>query len=323
MKRKLFSLLLCALSVVLLMGAGYADETEIETVAEDTTFVFAKAGTSLMEAQRVTGNEGTVNSGSTFSATSSFDYATDYTIMIDGQAAALNTHRLDIEGITYVSVVNMAKMLDLSTQLMWDENAKQLTLSTNQLTMTAKYGDLYAVANGRYLYCPHGVVIHNDVIMLPLEVVVEAYGGTLVQNEGFGSYQVTRGSGAILSGDVFYDENDLFWLSRVVFAESGSEPLLGKMGVAIVVINRVENPRYPDTILGVLSQANQFSTYKNGALADRTPNESSIIAAKLVLDGGMIESIAPATHFDSVPSGSWADRNLSVVEVIGGHRFYA
>ena len=93
------------------------------------------------------------------------------------------------------------------------------------------------------------------------------------------------------------------------------------MAVAIVVMNRVASPIYPDTVEGVLAQKNQFSTYRSGKLAERTPNASSVIAAKLVLDGGVVEEVAEALYFDS-SSNSWAARNRECIAVIGGHRFY-
>ena len=93
------------------------------------------------------------------------------------------------------------------------------------------------------------------------------------------------------------------------------------MAVGNVVLNRVKNPAFPSTVKGVLSQKNQFTTWKNGALAKRTPNATSVIAAKLVLDGGEVESTKGATFFDS-KSNSWAARNKTCVAVIGNHKFY-
>ncbi|MFI3250743.1 MAG: cell wall hydrolase [Eubacteriales bacterium] len=308
MKRKLFTLMLVTLSILSLMGASYArDRAE--------TIVSVTAGSSLLEAQPAS-NYVAQN------AVSALDFAVDYSIIIDGQAAALKTHRTEIEGVTYVALVNMVKMLNISANIAWDAETNATTITTDDLTFTAQEGMMYVVANERYLYLSQGVVVQNGTMLLPLETIVEALGGTMVEVEGLDAYQIARGTSAILAGDEFYNEEDLFWLSRVVYAESGHEPLSGQMGVAMVVMKRVEDPRYPDTIHDVLAQNNQFSTYKNGALADRTPNESSTIAAKLVLDGGIVESLVAATHFDSIPSGSWADRNLDTIEVIGGHRFY-
>ena len=75
------------------------------------------------------------------------------------------------------------------------------------------------------------------------------------------------------------------------------------------------------TLTGMIAQKNQFSTYKSGALANRTPNQSSVIAAKLVLDGGEVSETNGALYFDS-SSSSWASRNREFAAVLGGHKFY-
>ena len=133
---------------------------------------------------------------------------------------------------------------------------------------------------------------------------------------------MTRGSGAAKFGEQYYNADDLFWLSRVIYTESGNQPLEGKMAVGNVVMNRVKHPSFPGTIEGVLAQKNQFTTYWSGHIARSTPNAESVIAAKLVLDGGVVEEVKNALYFDSA-ANSWASRNRTCVAVIGGHRFYA
>ena len=65
----------------------------------------------------------------------------------------------------------------------------------------------------------------------------------------------------------------------------------------------------------------QLSTYKSGALAYRPPTDSCISAAKLVLDGGVVEETEGALYFDSARN-SWASRNRTYVTTLGGHKFY-
>ena len=93
------------------------------------------------------------------------------------------------------------------------------------------------------------------------------------------------------------------------------------MAVGNVVLNRVADPIFPDTVEGVLAQKNQFSTYKSGVLAATEPSENSTIAAKLVMDGGVVEETIGALYFDS-GSNSWAARNKDLIATIGGHKFY-
>lgn len=161
----------------------------------------------------------------------------------------------------------------------------------------------------------------NGRLTVPLWAVAKAFDAAVGWDAATGTVTVTRGSGAIQSGESFYNQEDLFWLSRVITAESGNQPLEGQMAVGNVVMNRVASPIYPNTVEGVLAQKNQFTTYRAGKLADRTPTATSVIAAKLVLDGGVVEETAGALYFDSA-SGSWASRNKECVAVIGNHKFY-
>ena len=158
--------------------------------------------------------------------------------------------------------------------------------------------------------------------MVPLSALVKAFDGSLTWNGTTGVTSVTRGSGAAKFGEQYYNADDLFWLSRVIYTESGNQPLEGKMAVGNVVMNRVKHPSFPSTIEGVLAQKNQFTTYWSGHIGRSSPNAESVIAAKLVLDGGVVEEVKNALYFDSAAS-SWASRNRTCVAVIGGHRFYA
>ena len=122
-------------------------------------------------------------------------------------------------------------------------------------------------------------------------------------------------------GSSFYNQEDLFWLSRVIYRESGNQDLEGQMAVGNVILNRVASPEFPNTVEGVLAQKNQFSTYKSGALRETNPSESSVIAAKLVLDGGVVEETRGATFFDS-NANSWAAKNKQFIATFGSHNFY-
>lgn len=308
MKRKLFSLLLSAFALLLLMGAGIEqdhaaalliEEVEAPTSGTSYTAVTAAAGVALSEAEIV---------------------ADDDTLLVDGRPASLETMRTVVDGVTYVSLKAMALELDSTATVTWNGGTAGVT--TAHLSLTAQQGQRYVVANERYLYVPKGVQVVNGNTMLPLNTVAKAFGAQVRWDGATGVTHVTRGSGAILPGSQFYNGDDLFWLSRVIYAESGNQPLEGKMGVGIVVLNRVADPAYPNTIKSVLAQKNQFTTYAGGRLADRTPNEGSVLAAKLVLDGGMVSGLENATHFDSARN-SWASRNLACVATIGGHKFYA
>lgn len=50
-------------------------------------------------------------------------------------------------------------------------------------------------------------------------------------------------------------------IAGIVMAEAGGEPFDGQVAVAEVILNRVDDPRFDNTVYGVLSAPNQFSTF--------------------------------------------------------------
>ena len=152
-------------------------------------------------------------------------------------------------------------------------------------------------------------------------MLAKAFCAQVDWDENTQTVHVTTSSDILESGDTFYNSDEVFWLSRLIFAESGGQTLQGQLAVGTVVMNRVKSDYFPDSILSVISQRNQFSTYRGGKLAKRTPSEKSVIAAKLILDGAVLEEVADAYFFDSARS-SWASRNKTCVAVIGAHRFF-
>lgn len=89
-----------------------------------------------------------------------------------------------------------------------------------------------------------------------------------------------------------YTEEELDLLARLVSSEGGGESYDTKLKIASVVMNRVTDPYFPDTIREVIYQKNQFAvtTYRiNGVIMiDRPADEESFRAAKEVLDYGTV-----------------------------------
>lgn len=318
MKHKLFSVVLCGFALILLTGAGAAEaETGVLLMDEEIGEAAQQVETLYTEAELPETAVPAAEGVSPQELTEQIDTA----LCVDGEYVSVEVARVQHDGVTYVALAPMAKELDESVQIGWDGSSSTVTVKSSKLSLTAKVGQLYIQANGRYLYVPEGVQMVGGKVTVPLSVLVKAFDARLSWDAASGTAVVNRGSGAIQSGDSYYNQDDLFWLSRIIQAECGNQPLEGRMAVGNVVLNRVKNPAFPNTVKGVLSQKNQFTTWKNGALAKRTPNATSVIAAKLVMDGGEVESTKGATFFDS-KSNSWAARNKTCVAVIGNHKFY-
>jgi N-acetylmuramoyl-L-alanine amidase len=115
----------------------------------------------------------------------------------------------------------------------------------------------------------------------------------------------------------------VYWLSRIISAESGGEPLEGKIAVGNVVLNRVKSPDFPNTIYGVIYDTAggiQFEPVANGTV-NNVPDPDSVLAAKLCLDGA---SVAGGSLFflnPSLATSFWITENRTKVAAIGSHVF--
>jgi spore germination cell wall hydrolase CwlJ-like protein len=123
-------------------------------------------------------------------------------------------------------------------------------------------------------------------------------------------------------------------LAEAIYFEARSEPEKGQIAVAQVVLNRVKNPAYPDTICGVVYQnwtsrdACQFSFTCDGL--PESINEAGAWAeaqalAKKILDDEKtmyLADIGAATHYHATyVRPDWAD-NMRRMQKVGTHVFY-
>lgn len=219
---------------------------------------------------------------------------------------------------TYVSLRSVTMALRPDAVISWEGNHAAVT--ADGLSISVYPGKPYILANGRYLYLPYGVQFKNGSTMVPLRVLAQALDAQVWQDAADGSIHIASGTGAIVSGDQYYNADALYWLSHIINAESGNQPLNGKIGVGNVVLNRVRSPLFPNSLYEVIFQSNQFTPACTGSIYQE-PNAESLIAAKLCLDGAVV--LPNALWFNSAYCSSWASRNRAYIATIGAHAFYA
>lgn len=115
-----------------------------------------------------------------------------------------------------------------------------------------------------------------------------------------------------LAQEAYYDELEL--LACCVEAEAGNQSVLGKRLVVDVILNRVEDPDFPDTIEGVITQEGQFTTWSNGAIGRVSPSADTYEAVKLELAGRLCRDIY---YFTAGGYGAYG----SPWEQVGDHYF--
>ena len=80
------------------------------------------------------------------------------------------------------------------------------------------------------------------------------------------------------------NDEEIMLLSKLVAGEARGESYEGQVAVAAVVINRVKDSRFPNTLEGVIYQKNAFSVVKNGKI-NAEPTSSTYRAAQEALYG--------------------------------------
>jgi len=238
-------------------------------------------------------------------------------VLVNGKIAE-QAAPFEYNGCIYVTLRFVTEAIRPDAVVSWVYDHASIT--AEGLNITAYPNRTYIEANGRYLYLPYGVRSENGRMVVPLNVLAKALDAKVDFKSDDGNFHVTTGSGAIVPGDEYYDEDALYWMSHIIHAESGNQSLKGMIAVGNVVLNRVENPLFPNTIYGVIFQKNQFTPARTGTI-QLTPNSNSIIAAKLCLDGA--EVLPDALWFNRANLTSWASRNRPYIATIGSHAFYA
>ena len=93
-------------------------------------------------------------------------------------------------------------------------------------------------------------------------------------------------------------------LSRVVQLEAGGEIRESKYATTETILNRVASNKYPNTLVGVLSQKGQFSTWKNINSVKATPTIDTYESIVMVL-AGQTNTVACSTlKFNNKPIGN-------------------
>ncbi|MGM0445177.1 MAG: cell wall hydrolase [Bacillota bacterium] len=84
--------------------------------------------------------------------------------------------------------------------------------------------------------------------------------------------------------EINIDSINVDLLARAIYAEARGESFEGQVAVGAVIINRMNSPKFPNTVESVLYQPGQFKCVENGQI-DQVPNQNAYRAARRAVDG--------------------------------------
>lgn len=241
-------------------------------------------------------------------------------LVVNGQTLGEEALAQVYQNTTYVSLRAVSQALRPEVDVSWNNGAAELT--GNGIWLSAVPGLKYIEANGRMLYVKDGVRSDQGRTLLPIRILAEALGASVVWDPDTGTVWVTVGESDPPRGE--YESSTLYWLSRIISAESRGESLEGKIAVANVILNRVESEQFPDSVYDVIFDGRwggQFEPVRNGTIY-QDPTQESILAAKLALEGANTAGDSLYFLAPKLTQNHWIMENRSLVQVIGSHWFY-
>ena len=233
-------------------------------------------------------------------------------VQVDGQLLSVRGTLED--GVTYVPLRTLLDTLG-GWELSWDSQEKKAVAVSGDSQLTADPDENTVTLNG--MEYEGTVYVENGRTYVPLRLTANILGGSAV-------WDPWLGGAAMTSTDAEYDAVELYWLSRIISAESQGESMTGQIAVGNVVLNRVDSEEFPNTIPGVIFDrvdGVQFEPVSNGTVY-AAPTERSVEAARQVLDGENVIGEALYFYAPSLSQGIWINANRTYYDTIGCHRFY-
>ena len=213
------------------------------------------------------------------------------------------------------SLYKIARRYGLSHQeLMWANGLSSDVIYPGQVLNIPDGSNLYTVQPGDSLYkiARRYGLSHQELMWangLSSDVI---YPGQVLR--------IPSGDMSVSRGGVSRADFDL--LARLITAEADGEPHIAKVGVGAVILNRVEDPRFPNSIPGVTYQVvngyYQFEPVANGWI-NRPASQASMRAAEDALAGW--DPTNGALYFYSSGATNRFIYSLPVACVLGGITF--
>lgn len=217
------------------------------------------------------------------------------------------------ENTTFVSLRSLAQQLLPGCAVRWEDG--QAAVRAEGLRLTARPGESLLVYNGDPIGLSQSVRLEEGRTLVPIRPLADVFGLEV-------SWDAATGEVALSTPAE--EEDELYWLSRIISAESQGECWEGKLAVGNVVLNRVRSPEFPDTIYGVIFDprwGGQFEPVRNGTIYNE-PTPESIRAARACLEG--VNVVGDSLYFlaPELTDNHWTMENRAFVTTIGVHWFY-
>ena len=124
------------------------------------------------------------------------------------------------------------------------------------------------------------------------------------------------------SNNLKWSNKDSNILLKIAMAEAEGEGTEGKALVMRVVLNRVEDKEFPDSVEGVVFQPGQFEPVQDEGRYWNVAPDSECYKASYMVQNENWDNTEGALYFCRIVCSSWMDNNTEYLFTVGNHSFY-
>ncbi|WFD10988.1 stalk domain-containing protein [Tepidibacter hydrothermalis] len=247
-------------------------------------------------------------------------------IKVDSKVVSTDQYPYIENSRTFVPIRFIAE--SLGANVSWDQSSQEAILEYEDKIIRLPIYSSTATINGSSVALDAPVNIYNARTFVPVRFIAETFDCSVdwngydyvvdIQTENYSNKNIVD------DNVPSYSSEDLYWLSRLVHAESQGESYEGKLAVANVIVNRKNSDLFPASIKGVIFDNNygiQYTPVANGRIYN-TPSNDSIQAAKQALEGH--NNISTCLYFlnPRKSTNNWIVWNRFYFKTIQNHDFY-
>ena len=225
-----------------------------------------------------------------------------------------------VDNTAYLSIPDFCAWINEDCTETQESDHIQYTAAGAPITVSVNADNF--TANGRFIQLKHRTLALDGKLLVELEALQRIFGATVAYDGAANSVTIdTATKQLIQDGESFYNSHEIYWLSRIIYAEANGQPFDGMIGVGNVVLNRIASSRFPNTVKDVVFEPGQFTPVDNGSIYN-TPSSEAVRAAQLCLEG--VNTVGKSLFFlnPSIADASWFNSALTYYTTIGGHAFY-
>ena len=115
--------------------------------------------------------------------------------------------------------------------------------------------------------------------------------------------------------------SDIQLLARAINGEARGEPYEGQVAIGAVILNRVKDSRFPNTIAGVIYQSGAFTAVSDGQINQAMEDEATVMKAARDAMNGWDPTDGAVYYFNPATATNKWIWSRPVTVTIGNHRF--